>query len=55
MKATTFSVIKKSAGYNVKNLPTEAKAREFAAICCRNNHNDDYIVCVYSEGMFHEI
>ena len=55
MDTTRYSVIKKSAGYAVKTLSTEAKAREFAAICCKNNHNNDYFVCVYECGMFHEI
>lgn len=55
MKSTRFTVIKKSAGYGVKSFNNEETARAFAAQCCKANNNDNYIVCVYSEGCFHEI
>lgn len=50
-----FYVIKKSAGYAVKTLSTVESACHFAALCCKNNGNSNYIVCTYESGMFHEI
>lgn len=55
MATTRFSVLKKSAGYSIKSFSSEIKAREFAEICKKNNHTDDYIVCEYNNGMFNEI
>lgn len=55
MKTTKFTVIKKSAGYGVKSFNNEEAARAFAAKCCQANNNDNYIVCVYECGLYHEI
>lgn len=55
MATTRFSVLKKSAGYSIKSFSSEIKAREFAEICKKNNHTDDYIVCEYNNGMFNKI
>lgn len=53
--STTFSVIKKSAGYSVKTLMSEEKARKFAADCNRIQNCDNFIVCIWKDGMFVEI
>lgn len=50
-----FYVVKKSAGYACKAMSNESEAREFAAACCRANWSNNYIVCVYSEGVFQQI
>ena len=55
MESTKFTVVKKSAGYGVKSFISESDARIFAQKCCQANNNDDYIVCVWSEGHFNEI
>lgn len=52
---TTYSVIKKSAGYSVKNFNNEAAARHFAALCCKNNNNSNYAVFVKISGVMTEI
>lgn len=52
---TTYSVIKKSAGYSVKNFSNESDARKFAALCCKNNNNSNYAVCVRKAGVMTEI
>lgn len=52
---TTYSVIKKSAGYSVKNFNNESDARRFAALCCKNNNNSNYGVFVKIEGVMTEI
>lgn len=55
MKATKFTVVKKSAGYGVKSFRSENEARVYAQKCCQANNNDNYIVCVWLEGRFNEI
>ncbi len=55
MKATKFTVVKKSAGYGVKTFRSEAEARIFAQKCCESNNNTNYIVCIRTEGRFQEI
>lgn len=58
-----YSVVSKSKGYAVKNFNNEFasnkenlnKACRFAAICNKNNHCNDFIVCIYEGGMFQEI
>ena len=50
-----FKVIKKSAGYSVKSFKDELQARAFANTCSINNHSNDYIVCIYKEGILQEI
>lgn len=55
IKMTTYSVIKKSAGYSVKNFNNEAAARQFAALCCKNNNNSNYAVFVKISGVMTEI
>lgn len=55
MKATRFTVVKKSAGYGVKSFSTEEQARIYAQKCCQANNNANYIVCIWSEGCFQEI
>lgn len=52
---TTFSVIKKSAGYSVKSFINESKARDFANSCCKAQNNNDFIVCIWNGGMFVEL
>lgn len=51
----TYSVIKKSAGYSVKNFNNESDARNFAALCCKNNNNSNYGVFVRIAGVMTEI
>lgn len=50
-----FYVIKKSAGYACKTFDNESSAREFASLCCKNNGNSNYAVCIYECGTFNEI
>lgn len=55
MKATRFTVVKKSAGYGVKSFNNEETARAYAQKCCEANHNNNYIVCVWVGGMLQEL
>lgn len=55
MKATKFTVVKKSAGYGVKSFRTIEEAKAFAHKCCEANNNNNYIVCIWSEGCFQEV
>lgn len=50
-----FYVIKKSAKYAVKTLPSEEKARDFASECCRVHNNNDYFVATIIDGRLKEI
>lgn len=50
-----FYVIKKSAGYAVKSFREEISACNFAALCCKANSNDNYMVCIYQGGVFVQI
>lgn len=50
-----FKILKISAGYTVKTLPTYESARQYAEKCCKANNNRDYTVCVWIDGQLNEI
>lgn len=50
-----YKILKISAGYTIKTLPTYESARAYAEKCCKVNKNRDFIVCVWDEGKLKEI
>lgn len=62
MKANTtttgyneYKVLKLSAGYTIKTLPTYEAAKAYAEKCCKANNNRDFTVCAWNGGMLIEL
>ena len=62
MKANTtttsyneYKVLKVSAGYTIKTLPTYEAAKAYAEKCCKANNNRDFTVCAWNGGMLIEL
>ncbi len=50
-----YKILKISAGYTVKTLPTYEIAKAYADKCCKVNNNRDFTVCVCDGGKFIEL
>lgn len=50
-----YKVLKVSAGYTIKTLPTYEAAKAYAEKCCEANNNRDFSVCVRDGGQLIEL
>lgn len=50
-----YKVLKVSAGYTIKTLPTYEAAKAYAEKCCKANNNRDFTVCAWNGGMLIEL
>lgn len=52
---TTYYIVKKSDVKIIRSFNDFDKAKAYAERCCKNNNNQNYIVCEMKGGVLYEI